>query len=51
MEPSWTSPIPQAMQQHRGTQLQKPKDTVERAGTATPVLGAQPGEAAQVQKP
>ena len=24
MEPSWTFPIPQAMQQHRGLQLQKP---------------------------
>jgi hypothetical protein len=24
MEPSWTSPIPQAMQQHRGSQQHKP---------------------------
>ncbi len=23
MEPSWTFPIPQAMQQHRGTQIQR----------------------------
>jgi hypothetical protein len=23
MQPSWTSPIPQAMQQHRGSQVQR----------------------------
>jgi hypothetical protein len=54
MEPSWTSPIPQAMQQHRGSQTHKPKpvdasDAVKRADAAIPAVGAQPG-AGQVQK-
>ena len=33
MEPSWTFPIPQAMQQHRGTQIQR----------AAPAKGPQAG--------
>jgi hypothetical protein len=55
MEPSWTSPIPQVMQQHRGSQLQKPKpaepsDAAQHAEPLTPAVGAQPGDAGRVQK-
>lgn len=49
MEPSWTSPIPQAMQQHRGSQTQKPKpaeprDAVAQQQTVQPTTSAPPGE-------
>jgi hypothetical protein len=47
MEPSWTSPIPQAMQQHRGSQAQKPKpadprDAAQRGDSVTSPMGANP---------
>jgi hypothetical protein len=45
MQPSWTSPIPQAMQQHRGAQVQRtapPARTEAGADvdTATPPANA-----------
>jgi hypothetical protein len=51
MEPSWTFPIPQAMQQHRGSQLHKVAQPTakETAGTPAhcvkPEAGARPGAA------
>jgi hypothetical protein len=36
MEPSWTSPIPQAMQQHRGSQLHKPKPADPKENVVPP---------------
>jgi hypothetical protein len=50
MEPSWTFPIPQAMQQHRGSQRRKsepPKreDVVGQVDTALPDAKAQSSEA------
>jgi hypothetical protein len=50
MEPSWTFPIPQAMQQHRGSQGRKsepPKreDVVGQVDTALPDAKAQSSEA------
>jgi hypothetical protein len=52
MEPSWTFPIPQAMQQHRGSQAHKPKpaeppDVARPADVTTPAVGARLGEAAR----
>ena len=47
MEPSWTFPIPQAMQQHRGSQVPrpapaKPKETpIEPADAAKAVASGQ----------
>ena len=50
MEPSWTFPIPQAMQQHRGSQGHKsepPKrqDARGQADTLPPAAKAQSSEA------
>jgi hypothetical protein len=50
MEPSWTFPIPQAMQQHRGSQGHKsepPKrqDVVGQADTGLPAVSAPSSEA------
>ena len=50
MEPSWIFPIPQAMQQHRGSQTQTPKpaepsDPVQRFDTIAPEVAARAGEA------
>ena len=52
MDPSWTFPIPQGMQQHRGSQTRKPapaqpsEATLVPVDSAPPVVGA-PGEAAR----
>lgn len=52
MEPSWTFPIPQAMQQHRGSQTRKPASVQSNeaplvpADSVTPVVTA-PSEAAR----
>ena len=43
MEPSWTSPIPQAMQQHRGSQEHKP----EPANPAAPTKAAEPDDSSR----
>ena len=42
MEPSWTFPIPQAMQQHRGSQVPRPEPAghKEAAPPAEAVKGA-----------
>jgi hypothetical protein len=54
MQPSWTFPIPQAMQQHRGSQLQRtaPQERVEAGEpTALPPPAAAPErEVAEVEK-
>jgi hypothetical protein len=52
MEPSWTFPIPQALQQHRGSQSHKPKpadppDAAQPADATTPAVDAPAGEAAR----
>jgi hypothetical protein len=50
MDPSWTFPIPQAMQQHRGSQTRKPdiaqpnEATLVPADSVMPVVSA-PSEA------
>ena len=52
MEPSWTFPIPQAMQQHLGSQTRKPapaqsnEATLVPADSVAPVVEP-PGEAAR----
>ena len=52
MQPSWTSPIPQAMQQHRGSQAHKPKpadasDAGEHASADKPAVNTQPDQASR----
>ena len=55
MEPSWTFPIPQAMQQHRGSQLHKiaPPTAKETAGAPAhpvkPEASAHPGAAGRTE--
>jgi hypothetical protein len=36
MEPSWSFPIPQAMQQHRGSQTRKPAPAPSNEATLVP---------------
>ena len=40
MEPSWSFPIPQAMQQHRGSQTRKPAPSNE--APLVPAVSASP---------
>ena len=53
MEPSWSFPIAQAMQQHRGSQTRKPapapsnEATLVPADRAPPAVVGAPGEAAR----
>jgi hypothetical protein len=48
MEPSWTFPIPQAMQQHRGSQLHK---VAPPSGKETSIVPAQPVRLAPAARP
>jgi hypothetical protein len=36
MQPNWSAPVPQAMQQHRGSQLRKPAPAAPSDGAAPP---------------
>jgi hypothetical protein len=52
MDPSWTFPIAQAMQQHRGSQTSKPAPAQSNEATLVPADSAPPdvrapGEAAR----
>jgi hypothetical protein len=47
MEPSWTFPIPQAMQQHRGSQLHKLPQPTARETANTPAHRVKPEASAQ----
>jgi hypothetical protein len=42
MEPSWSFPIPQAMQQHLGSQIRKPAPAPSNEATLVPADGAPP---------
>jgi len=49
MEPSWTSPIPQAMQQHRGSQEHKPAPAVPDEAVRPSTNAAQPDDGSPKQ--
>jgi hypothetical protein len=42
MEPSWSFPIPQGMQQHRGSQTRKPAPAQSDEATLVPADSAPP---------
>ena len=44
MEPSWTSPILQALQQHRGSQLHKPAPATPVEAARVPANAAKPDQ-------
>jgi hypothetical protein len=47
MEPSWTFPIPQAMQQHSGSHEQKPPSAKIRETPVGPTDAAKPAASAR----
>ena len=49
MQPDWSIPIPQAMQQHGGTPRKKPPEPKETAATQADTAAA--GEASDTREP
>jgi hypothetical protein len=47
MEPSWTFPIPQAMQQHRGSQLHKVAQPIAKETASPPMHRVKPEASAR----